>query len=40
VIKKILSCGTLTITAAVIVVPLIGLPFAIPMFLSYNVFGF
>lgn len=30
---------TLTITVAVIVVPLIGLPFAIPMFLSYNVFG-
>ena len=31
---------TLTITVAVIVVPLIGLPFAIPMVLSYNVFGF
>jgi hypothetical protein len=32
---------TLIITVAVIVVPLIGLPFAIPMFLSvYNVFGF
>jgi hypothetical protein len=28
---------TLTITVAVIVVPLIKLPFAIPMFLSYNV---
>ena len=32
---------TLIITVAVIVVPLIGLPFAIPMSLSvYNVFGF
>jgi hypothetical protein len=32
---------TLIITVAVIVLPLIGLPFAIPMFLSvYNVFGF
>jgi hypothetical protein len=32
---------TLIITVAVIVVPLIGLPFAIPISLSvYNVFGF